>query len=77
MLFRYSFQITGKNGKMVVSGHICLYVVCYDFVLGFNVSSSVLMTFQMGCWELFLANFIFIFWFQTRGIIIEVDRLVP
>ena len=31
---------------MEVSGRICLYVACYDFVLGFNVSSLVLMIFQ-------------------------------
>ena len=39
-----------KNGKMGVSGRICLYVACYDFVLGFNVSSSPLMFFQVGFW---------------------------
>ena len=39
-----------KNGQMVVSGRICLYVACYDFVLGFNVSSSPLMFFQVGFW---------------------------
>ena len=38
----------GKNGKMGVSGRICLYVACYDFVLGFNVSSLVLMIFSGG-----------------------------
>ena len=25
-----------------------MYVACYDFILGFNVSSSVLMIFQLG-----------------------------
>jgi hypothetical protein len=35
--------IPQTNGKMGVSGRICLYVACYDFVLGFNVSSLVLM----------------------------------
>ena len=35
---------------MGVSGRICLYVACYDFVLGFNVSSLVLMIFQVGFW---------------------------
>ena len=39
-----------KNGKMGVSERICLYVACYDFVLGFNVSSSPLMFFQVGFW---------------------------
>ena len=39
-----------KNGKMGVSGRICLYVACYNFVLGFNVSSSPLMFFQVGFW---------------------------
>ena len=33
----------GKNGKMGVSGRICLYVACYDFMLLFNVCSLVLM----------------------------------
>ena len=32
-----------KNGKMGVSGRICLYVACYDFMLLFNVCSLVLM----------------------------------
>ena len=36
-----------KNGKTGVSGRICLYVACYDFVLGFNASSSPLMIFQV------------------------------
>jgi hypothetical protein len=39
-----------KNGKMGVSVRLCLYVACYDFVLGFNVSSSPLMFFQVGFW---------------------------
>ena len=43
-------MIGKKNGQMVVSGRICLYVACYDFVLGFNVSSSPLMFFQVGFW---------------------------
>ena len=43
-----------KNGKMGVSGHICLYVACYDFILGFNVSSLVLMFFQVGFWGVIL-----------------------
>jgi len=43
-------RIYGKNGKMGVSGRLCLYVACYDFVLGFNVSSLVLMIFQVGFW---------------------------
>ena len=30
------------------SGRICLYVVCYDFMLGFNDSSSPLMLLQVG-----------------------------
>ena len=62
---------------MGVSGHICLYVACYDFVLGFNVSSLVLMIFQVGFWGLFHANFLFIIWFKMRGIIVEVDRFSP
>jgi hypothetical protein len=37
-----------------VSGRICLYVACYDFVLGFNVSSSPLMFFQVGFWGVIL-----------------------
>ena len=45
-----SLQVWEKNGKMGVSGRICLYVACYDFVLGFNVSSSPLMFFQVGFW---------------------------
>ena len=44
----------GKNGKMGVSGHICLYVACYDFILGFKVSSLVLMFFQVGFWGVIL-----------------------
>ena len=43
----------GKNGKMGVSGRVCWYVACYDFVLGFNVSSLVLMIFQVGFWGSF------------------------
>ena len=39
-----------KNEKMRVSGPVCLYVACYDFMLGFNVSSSPLMFFQVGFW---------------------------
>ena len=39
---------------MGVSGRICLYVACYDFVLGFNVSSSPLMFFQVGFWGVIL-----------------------
>jgi len=46
----------GKNGKMGVSGRICLYVACYDFVLGFNVSSSPLMIFQVGFGGNFVAK---------------------
>ena len=42
-----------KNGKMGVSGRVCWYVACYDFVLGFNVSSLVLMIFQVGFWGSF------------------------
>ena len=42
-----------KNGKMRVSGRVCWYVACYDFVLGFNVSSLVLMIFQVGFWGSF------------------------
>ena len=67
----------GKHGNMGVSGHICLYVACYDFALGFNVSSLVLMIFQVGFWGLFHANFLFIIWFKMRGIIVEVDRFSP
>ena len=43
-------ELLGKKWKMGVSGRICLYVACYDFVLGFNVSSSPLMFFQVGFW---------------------------
>ena len=42
-----------KNGKMGVSGRVCWHVACYDFVLGFNVSSLVLMIFQVGFWGSF------------------------
>lgn len=42
-----------KNGKMGVSGRVCWYVACYDFVLGFNVSSLVLMIFQVEFWGSF------------------------
>ena len=42
-----------KNGKMGVSGRVCWYVACYDSVLGFNVSSLVLMIFQVGFWGSF------------------------
>ena len=51
-LLRARTQTKGpeKNGKMGGSGRICLYVACYDFVLGFNVSSSPLMFFQVGFW---------------------------
>ena len=35
-----SYKLSPKNGKMGVSGRVCLYVACYDFMLGFNVSSS-------------------------------------
>ena len=49
-LVNHTSSITEKNGKMGVSGRICLYVACYDFVLGFNVSSSPLMFFQVGFW---------------------------
>ena len=42
-----------KKCKMGVSGRVCLYVACYDFMLGFNVSSSVLMIFQVGFWGSF------------------------
>jgi hypothetical protein len=41
---------------MGVSGRICLYVACYDFVLGFNVSSSPLMIFQVGFGGNFVAK---------------------
>ena len=37
------WEIYGKNGKMGVSGRICLYVACYDIMLLFNVCSLVLM----------------------------------
>ena len=42
------FNAPKKNGKMGVSGRICLYVACYDFVLGFNVSSLPLMFYVVG-----------------------------
>jgi hypothetical protein len=32
------------------SGRICLYVACYDFMLGFNVSCLALMFFSGGVW---------------------------
>ena len=53
--------------KWGVSGRICLYVVCYDFVLGFNVSSSPLMIFQVGFWGVILLLKCL---FQTRGRIV-------
>ena len=43
----------GKNEKMGVSGRICLYVACYDFVLGLNVSSLSLMFYVVGVLGLF------------------------
>ena len=36
-----------------IDGKKCWYVACYDFVLGFNVSSLVLMIFQVGFWGSF------------------------
>ena len=51
-LVKYGYACE-KNGKMGVSGRVCWYVACYDFVLGFNVSSLVLMIFQVGFWGSF------------------------
>ena len=42
-----------KMVKWGVSGRVCWYVACYDFVLGFNVSSLVLMIFQVEFWGSF------------------------
>ena len=39
-----------RNGDMGVSGRIGLYVACYVFMLGFDVSSLDLMIFQVGFW---------------------------
>ena len=52
-MYFIDFLYMGKNGKMGVSGRVCWYVACYDFVLGFNVSSLVLMIFQVGFWGSF------------------------
>ena len=53
MGFSENLQNPIKKGKMGVSGRVCWYVACYDFVLGFNVSSLVLMIFQVGFWGSF------------------------
>ena len=36
-----------------VSGRVCLYVTCYDFMLGFNVSSLPLMFYVLYVLEIF------------------------
>ena len=42
-----------KNGYLGVSGRVCLYVTCYDFMLGFNVSSLPLMFYVLYVLEIF------------------------
>ena len=61
---------------MGVSGLICSYVACYDFMLGFNVSSSVLMIFRWGFGGHFGAKVMCQCLVSMRGIIVGVDRVL-
>ena len=69
-------DIGGKNGQMGASGHICWYVTCYGFMLGFNVSSSPLMFFLSGFLGYFGAKVICqcLDWMQVGFV---VDFMMP